>query len=772
MKKLLMVLLILTCAFSCFSVAYGIAPPPIIDGNIYLPDGKVAPPGGITLKVTAEIPGNAQTSEITISEGQNSAPYGFRILSMYGGLEIRCELITPVEGYYDVSYYTGISQKPFKSDAVKLTDMCNQSDLNITLVESKKVTGEIILPDGVSLENDSSVNVTFTAQSEPNTAVGSASKTDINFSKEVTAVIEKGEKSGTFEVELPVYSEGYYYNYKLIDYISGICPDSNKFDASNKLLEASKISMTLDKGNIITGVVTLPKGKVAEKDLSVKIRAFYFTSTSDDPKNVLAFTDRDFTIPEGKNSIDYEIAVYPEYSKYYIGYSLNTNKYINKGYYSPTGTVTKIDRDKCAVNVDKNIKDLNLPVLNGATLSGKLMCPEGNASEDIEGVLALYNDYYFADYPFVINKGSSSITFDFNLPTDLGSFAFRYETKSTKYENMAYYNDNGTTLDQSYCINVNDGTTKNVQFYLLENQKISGNISLPEDMETPTTRQEYEIAALVKTEYDTYTKIASAISYLEPSKRSTSFELFVPDEYDEVIVSCSIINNDPLVLDSYLAEDGMVLDSTKAKVINPGKPGSSGLELVPFRGVRISGVIKVGQNYSYVQKCEQTYLQFIFLDENGEHWSKYFEIKWENPESNSQEFFVNVPSIDVTEKFKIVLAPGMLVGDRFYAGEEGVTTDPDKAKIFTYDGVDLNNLVINFGKAPSPVISYGDVNGDGNINAIDFAKLRFYLLGKIGEDGINIENSDLDLNGEINAIDFAYLRKYLLGIIDKLPIAK
>lgn len=142
-KKLLMVLLILTCAFSWCSVAYGIAPPPSIEGNIYLPDGKVAPPGGIRLNVIAEIPGDAQTFKTIIEEGQNSASYSFRILSMVGGLEIRCELLTPIEGYCDVSYYTGSSQKPLKSDAVKLTQMYSKNNVNITLVESKKIYGDI-----------------------------------------------------------------------------------------------------------------------------------------------------------------------------------------------------------------------------------------------------------------------------------------------------------------------------------------------------------------------------------------------------------------------------------------------------------------------------------------------------------------------------------------------------------------------------------------------------------------------------------------------------
>lgn len=193
-RKFLAMLLVLTCIFSCCRVAYGIRPPPRIEGYISLPEGKVAPPGGIKLKVIAENSQSAETREITINEGKRVAYYGFTVYSMAGGLEIRCELITPVEGYYDVSYYTGSSQKPFKSDAVKLTDIGSRNDINITLVESKKVTGEIILPDEVSLQRDSSVTVSFVAQSEPDLVVDSDQIPDIYFSKDVNAVIKKGKK--------------------------------------------------------------------------------------------------------------------------------------------------------------------------------------------------------------------------------------------------------------------------------------------------------------------------------------------------------------------------------------------------------------------------------------------------------------------------------------------------------------------------------------------------------------------------------------------------
>ncbi len=70
---------------------------------------------------------------------------------------------------------------------------------------------------------------------------------------------------------------------------------------------------------------------------------------------------------------------------------------------------------------------------------------------------------------------------------------------------------------------------------------------------------------------------------------------------------------------------------------------------------------------------------------------------------------------------------------------------------------------------PTPIapIIYGDVNGDGKFNSLDFAQFRLYLLGS------SLPYPDYgDVNGDglKNSIDFAYMRQYLLGIIQKFPI--
>ncbi|WP_010243523.1 dockerin type I domain-containing protein [Acetivibrio cellulolyticus] len=68
----------------------------------------------------------------------------------------------------------------------------------------------------------------------------------------------------------------------------------------------------------------------------------------------------------------------------------------------------------------------------------------------------------------------------------------------------------------------------------------------------------------------------------------------------------------------------------------------------------------------------------------------------------------------------------------------------------------------------TPGVIYGDVNESGNVDSIDFALVRKYILGM--DNSISIINGDVNGDGSINSIDFALIRQFILGIISKFPI--
>lgn len=76
-----------------------------------------------------------------------------------------------------------------------------------------------------------------------------------------------------------------------------------------------------------------------------------------------------------------------------------------------------------------------------------------------------------------------------------------------------------------------------------------------------------------------------------------------------------------------------------------------------------------------------------------------------------------------------------------------------------------------FNTDETPTSKIGDVNADNNIDALDFALMKQYLLGIVTDFPASDDMYAADLNGDgsINALDLALMKQYLLGIITKFP---
>ena len=59
----------------------------------------------------------------------------------------------------------------------------------------------------------------------------------------------------------------------------------------------------------------------------------------------------------------------------------------------------------------------------------------------------------------------------------------------------------------------------------------------------------------------------------------------------------------------------------------------------------------------------------------------------------------------------------------------------------------------------------GDVDGDGEITALDYLYLKRYILGTYNGE-IVLENADVDGDGRIDATDYLYLKRGYLGTFD------
>ena len=64
-------------------------------------------------------------------------------------------------------------------------------------------------------------------------------------------------------------------------------------------------------------------------------------------------------------------------------------------------------------------------------------------------------------------------------------------------------------------------------------------------------------------------------------------------------------------------------------------------------------------------------------------------------------------------------------------------------------------------------VKRGDINLDGDVNSIDFALYKQYLLGSYRINDLTV--ADLNGDGSANSIDYGYLKQYLLGRISTFP---
>ena len=72
----------------------------------------------------------------------------------------------------------------------------------------------------------------------------------------------------------------------------------------------------------------------------------------------------------------------------------------------------------------------------------------------------------------------------------------------------------------------------------------------------------------------------------------------------------------------------------------------------------------------------------------------------------------------------------------------------------------------------APAVKLGDVNGDGEINAVDAAMVYAYYNGKLELTAEQLTAADVNGDGEVNAVDASLIYAVYNGKLEKLPADK
>ena len=100
--------------------------------------------------------------------------------------------------------------------------------------------------------------------------------------------------------------------------------------------------------------------------------------------------------------------------------------------------------------------------------------------------------------------------------------------------------------------------------------------------------------------------------------------------------------------------------------------------------------------------------------------------------------------------------------DAIISLKNNVGSEKNSGKLATGDKV---SITVGSETKEYDVVVYGDVNGDGKITAVDYAKIKNYIMEYINLSGSYNEAADVDKNGKITAVDYAKIKNYIMGYL-------
>ena len=143
------------------------------------------------------------------------------------------------------------------------------------------------------------------------------------------------------------------------------------------------------------------------------------------------------------------------------------------------------------------------------------------------------------------------------------------------------------------------------------------------------------------------------------------------------------------------------------------------------------------------------------------------EYKLAYKKNNSED--LSYASIPVDNTVNVVYSSTSVVPDTSDTTKGTVTFN-----IASIDGISTT-YSFNVPYTTAPAFTYGDVNGDGDIDLSDYNLIKRYSLGKITEftaaDGSIIPNEAADVSGDgdIDLSDYNLIKRYSLGKISSFP---
>ncbi|HHW00925.1 MAG TPA: hypothetical protein GXX36_15420 [Clostridiaceae bacterium] len=722
-----------------------------VSGTVSLPDGDVAPAGGIDVYIRARNDNGTTDFDddlyfhtyAKIPEGQSSAEYSIILPTntAYTVYTIQYS-VDSGSGYLRFGYYSA-EGTTYRSNLATFLNIGNGGieGIDLELIPANLIFGTISLPDG-EIAPEGGISGLIDAECDN----GTSDDTDDDYIFNEFFHIPQGESS--VDYILPVIANpagtGYVVSYfvfedeyEMIGYYSvgGTVSDYNSatlVDVSSGDAEGIDLELISGKNNIISGTVSLPDGDTAPAG-GVRVHVM--------ARNVLtnSYFISSVTIPEGENSVGYSIRipVNVEGTDYVVLYEFLLSDedygYGKRGYYSKEGTrVSYSSADYINVS-NGNVEEIDLEILHANIISGTISLPEGEFAPEggIKVSISALNYYSgYSQLPIsttvTITEGESSVNYSLAVPVDaIGNisniYMIEYSVYSEPYKiDQVYYSIDGATS----LFDISRGDVEGINIELLPTNIISGTISLPDGYTAPAGGIGVSIYAGNYRTQVTIPEGQNSVEYSLPVASNNAgsgytVRYYISPEYGYVQIG-------------YYSTEGTVLKSADGTIVDVSSGTTEGINLELIPGNTISGTVFFPENFTAP----------------ADGITVIIEAKTDNgtPYDYSDDYYINInktiPKGKKSVQYSLVV-PANIAGAGYivncsiitnywkecgYYSDTGTVPDRDSATPVDVsngdaEGIDIEILLEAICKDIDIHISlpYGDVAPEGGIDVTIFA---------------------------------------------------
>jgi hypothetical protein len=676
-----------------------------ISGTVSLPNGDVAPAGGLSVSIEIRAVDNSffEIEYPDIDAGKSSADYLINIPSNAStNFRIKYTYFDSYGNYYRDGYFATTFTTSNRDLATELPSDQNHTSINLTFIQGTTIAGTISLPAGDVAPSD---GITISI---------AAFAVDNSFHDFDDVTIESGAFSGEYLLIIPVDSttdcrvnylyDGSYGTYYHYGYYAAT-GTKWYFGLATPLAAGENhtgINLTMIAGNSISGEVSMPGNDIAPVD---GLGVFVYAQAVDG-----SFTEAGiFTIDAGAISVEYTIVIPAEFNaNYRVRYELvhSYPEYFHLGYYSIAGTTSSY-RLATPLSLSHGHTNINLTLIPSNTINGTVSLPGSNVAPDgglSLRVMAETRDYsHYSSTSVTIDAGLQSADYSLSIPADASdNFYVNYYVFDFDgiYFWLGYYANGVTTWNFFQATELVPGQNhEGVDLTLISGNTITGTVSLPETDITPEDGiWDIGVVAYGDVGGSFYRSQLDLIS-IEEGQRSAAYSFTVPADIT-VYVGYELFELDfarvYLQRGYYSATGTTSWRRNQARLFFTNQDYTS-IHLTLLRGKTITGTLSLPGNDTAPDDGIRTYIHalkfenddllfFVYTETSIDHGMGSVDYSLAVPDDDSENFVVRYNCWGGCEDY---------LREGYYASG-GTTPSRDLATLLTagqdHNGIDLTLL--------------------------------------------------------------------------------